>query len=69
MTSDHDAQGEYDGNPELREMLARAAESSSVRRTYLRHSDLPPEVQEIVERGLSVPRENLQPRPPRRHRG
>lgn len=69
MMSDHDAQGEYDGNPELREMLARAAEPPSVRRTYLRHHDLPPEVQEIVERGLSVPREDMQPRPPRGHRG
>ncbi|VEH95838.1 Uncharacterised protein (plasmid) [Tsukamurella tyrosinosolvens] len=68
MMSDHDAQGEYDENPELRETLRRAAESPTVRHTYLRHSDLPPELQEVIERGLSVPREGLQPRPPRRHR-
>ncbi|MBS4102762.1 hypothetical protein [Tsukamurella paurometabola] len=68
MTSDRDAQDEYDENPELREMLRRAAESPTVRRTYQHHGDLPPEVQEIVERGLSVPREDLRPRPPRRHR-
>ncbi|SDR20677.1 hypothetical protein SAMN04489765_3832 [Tsukamurella pulmonis] len=67
MTSDHDAQREYDESPELRETLRRAAEEPTVRRTY-QHRDLPPEVQEIVERGLSVPREGLQPRPPRRHR-
>jgi hypothetical protein len=33
-----DAQLEYDGNPELRELLARAAESSTVHRTRRRRS-------------------------------
>ncbi|CAM4034235.1 VOC family protein [Tsukamurella strandjordii] len=60
------AQREYDENPELREMLKRAAESPRVTRSY-QHRDLPPEVQEIVDRGLSVPHEGLHPRPLRRH--
>jgi hypothetical protein len=33
-----DAQLEYDGNPELRELLARAAESSTVHQTRRRRS-------------------------------